>query len=60
LLVETVFAWPGIGRLAFDALLQRDYSVLLGVFFIASLIVVIVNLVTDILYTVVDPRIELK
>ena len=60
MLVETVFAWPGIGRLAFDALLQRDYSVLLGVFFIASLIVVIVNLVTDILYTVVDPRIELK
>ncbi len=60
LLVETVFAWPGIGRLAFDALLQRDYSVLLGVFFIASLIVVIVNLITDILYTVVDPRIELK
>ncbi|OZI33716.1 ABC transporter permease [Bordetella genomosp. 5] len=60
LLVETVFAWPGIGRLAFDALLQRDYSILLGVFFVASLIVVIVNLVTDILYTVADPRIELK
>jgi peptide/nickel transport system permease protein len=60
LLVETVFAWPGIGRLAFDALIQRDYSVLLGVFFMASLIVVVVNLVTDILYTVADPRIELK
>ncbi len=60
LLVETVFAWPGIGRLAFDALLQRDYSVLLGVFFVASIIVVVVNLITDILYTVADPRIELK
>ena len=60
LLVETVFAWPGIGRLAFDALVQRDYSVLLGVFFMASVIVVVVNLITDILYTVVDPRIELK
>ncbi|SIT06395.1 ABC transporter permease [Achromobacter sp. MFA1 R4] len=60
LLVETVFAWPGIGRLAFDALIQRDYSVLLGVFFVASLIVVVVNLITDILYTVADPRIELK
>jgi len=59
-LTETVFAWPGIGRLAFDALIQRDYSVLLGVFFVASLIVVVVNLVTDILYTVADPRIELK
>ncbi|OZI40225.1 ABC transporter permease [Bordetella genomosp. 1] len=60
LLVETVFAWPGIGRLAFDALLQRDYSILLGVFFVASLLVVIVNLVTDMLYSVADPRIELK
>jgi len=60
LLVETVFAWPGIGRLAFDALVQRDYSVLLGVFFMASVIVVVVNLITDILYTVADPRIELK
>ena len=60
LLVETVFAWPGIGRLAFDALVQRDYSVLLGVFFVASIVVVIVNLLTDILYTIADPRIELK
>ncbi|MDQ8033908.1 MAG: ABC transporter permease [Bordetella sp.] len=60
LLVETVFAWPGIGRLAFDALLQRDYSILLGVFFVASLLVVIVNLVTDMLYSVADPQIELK
>jgi len=60
LLVETVFAWPGIGRLAFDALVQRDYSVLLGVFFVASIVVVVVNLLTDILYTLVDPRIELK
>src|SRR5690606_6591286 len=60
LLVETVFAWPGIGRLAFDALLQRDYSVLLGVFFVASVVVVVVNLFTDILYTIADPRIELK
>ena len=59
-LTETLFSWPGIGRLAFDALIQRDYSVLLGVFFMASLIVVVVNLVTDILYTVADPRIELK
>jgi peptide/nickel transport system permease protein len=60
LLVETVFGWPGIGRLAFDALVQRDYSVLLGVFFMASIVVVVVNLITDILYTVADPRIELK
>ena len=56
-LTETVFAWPGIGRLMFDALLQRDYPVLLGVFFISSAMVVAINIITDILYRVVDPRI---
>ena len=59
-LIETVFAWPGIGRLAFDALLQRDYNVLLGVFFVASVVVVAINLLTDIVYSLVDPRIELQ
>lgn len=59
-LIETVFAWPGIGRLAFDALMQRDYALLLGVFFIASVIVVVMNILTDIVYSIVDPRIELK
>lgn len=59
IVVETVFAWPGIGRVAFDAVLQRDYNVLLGVFFLTSSMVIIVNLITDVLYTFVDPRIEL-
>lgn len=57
-LTETVFAWPGIGRLAFDALLQRDYNLLLAVFIIASALVVLFNFIADILYSVVDPRIE--
>ena len=57
-LTETVFAWPGIGRLMFDALVQRDYSVLLGVFFISSAMVVVFNLITDIIYRIADPRIE--
>ena len=57
-LTETVFAWPGIGRLMFDALLQRDYPVLLGVFLVTSVMVVLVNLLTDLLYRFVDPRIE--
>ena len=57
-LVETVFAWPGIGRLAFDALLQRDYNVLLGVFLFTAIMVIIFNIITDIIYTLVDPRIE--
>ena len=57
-LTETVFAWPGIGRLMFEALVQRDYSVLLGVFFISSAMVVLLNILTDIAYRFVDPRIE--
>lgn len=57
-LTETVFAWPGIGRLMFEALAQRDYQVLLGVFFVSSAMVVLFNLITDLVYRVVDPRIE--
>lgn len=58
-LTETVFAWPGIGRLMFDALLQRDYSLLLGSFLITAAMAVLFNLITDLVYTIVDPRIEL-
>lgn len=58
-LTETVFAWPGIGRLMFDALLQRDYNLLLGVFLISSAMVLLFNLITDLIYLIVDPRIEL-
>lgn len=57
-LTETVFAWPGIGRLAFDALLQRDYNLLLAIFIIASALVVLFNLIADVLYGLADPRIE--
>jgi peptide/nickel transport system permease protein len=57
-LTETVFAWPGIGRLMFDALVQRDYSVLLGVFFMSSAMVVGFNILTDLVYRLADPRIE--
>jgi peptide/nickel transport system permease protein len=57
-LTETVFAWPGIGRLMFEALAQRDYNLLLGVFFVSAAMVLLFNLVTDILYRVVDPRIR--
>ena len=58
-LTETVFAWPGIGRLMFDALLQRDYSLLLGSFLVTAAMAVLFNLITDLIYTLVDPRIEL-
>jgi peptide/nickel transport system permease protein len=57
-LVETVFAWPGIGRLAFDALLARDYQVLLGVFLTTAILVVLFNLATDLIYLAIDPRMQ--
>ncbi len=56
-LTETVFAWPGIGRLMLDALLQRDYQLLLGIFLVTSIMVVVFNLITDVIYRLVDPRI---
>lgn len=57
-LIETVFAWPGIGRLMFDALSQRDYNLLLGVFILTAAMVLLFNLITDVLYRIVDPRIQ--
>ena len=60
LLVETVFNWPGLGRLAFDSILRRDTSVLLGVLLVSSGMVIVANLLTDLLYTVIDPRIRLR
>jgi peptide/nickel transport system permease protein len=59
-LVESVFGWPGLGRLAFEAVQQRDYNLLLGILLMSSLLVIVVNLVIDLLYAVLDPRIELR
>jgi peptide/nickel transport system permease protein len=58
--IETVFAWPGLGRLIYDALLQRDYPVLLGVFLVMSVIVIALNLLTDTIYRVIDPRVSVR
>ena len=57
MLTETVYAWPGIGRLMFEALLQRDYNLLLGVFLVSSAMVIIFNIITDLVYRIADPRI---
>lgn len=59
ILTETVFAWPGIGRLMFESIAQRDYAILLGIFFISSALVVLFNILTDLAYGLVDPRIQL-
>ena len=58
--IETVFAWPGLGRLIYDALLQRDYPVLLGVFLVMSVLVIVLNLLTDAIYRVIDPRVSAR
>lgn len=59
-LVETVFAWPGVGRLLFDSISTRDYPVLLGIFVVVALSVVIANLLTDVTYAFLDPRIRCR
>lgn len=56
--VETVFAWPGLGQLAFQSLFARDFNLLLGIFFLSACLVVIVNLVVDVIYVLLDPRIR--
>jgi peptide/nickel transport system permease protein len=58
--VETVFAWPGMGRLTADAILRRDYPVVQAGVLVIALIIVLVNLTVDLLYSVLDPRISFK
>jgi len=57
ILVETVFSWPGVGRAVYDAVLQRDYPMLQGGFLLLTISVVFFNLVADLLYFKLDPRI---
>jgi peptide/nickel transport system permease protein len=57
---EQIFAWPGIGRLGYDAILARDFPVILTINFIVALLTLVGTLLSDILYAVVDPRIRLE
>lgn len=59
-IVESVFGWPGLGLLAFESLFARDINLLLGIFFLSSILVVVTNAVVDVVYTIVDPRIALN
>jgi peptide/nickel transport system permease protein len=58
--VESVFAWPGLGLLAFQSLFARDFNLLLGIFFLSACLVIVVNILVDLVYTVLDPRIEVR
>ena len=58
ILTETVFAWPGIGRLAVDAIHNRDYAVIQAVVLISAVLFIVLNLLIDIFYMMVDPRLR--
>lgn len=58
IVVETVFSWPGMGLLAFESILRRDHPLLLGILMFSTFIVVIANIVTDLSYRLLDPRIK--
>jgi peptide/nickel transport system permease protein len=58
ILTETVFSWPGLGRLVVEAVYERDYPLVVGCILIFAIVFVVVNLITDILYTYIDPRIK--
>jgi peptide/nickel transport system permease protein len=57
---ETVFSWPGVGRLVYDAVLKRDYPLLQGIFLVFAVSVVLFNLIVDLIYGYIDPRIKVR
>jgi peptide/nickel transport system permease protein len=59
IVVEVVFAWPGLGRLVYNAVAARDYPVIQGAVLLIAALFLLINLVVDLLYAVVDPRIRL-
>lgn len=59
-IVETIFGWPGIGRLAFEGVFKRDVPLVMGILLLSSILVLILNLLVDLLYTKLDPRIRLR
>ncbi len=59
IITETIFAWPGMGRLFYDGLLRQDYTRLMGIIFIASALIAVLNLIADTIYGLLDPRIRL-
>ena len=56
--IEVVFRWPGMGGLAFDAIMERDYPVVMGVVLLVAVLFIFINLVVDLSYTFFDPRIS--
>jgi peptide/nickel transport system permease protein len=57
-LIETVFSWPGVGRLLFESISKRDYPVMTAILLMISVTVVVSNLITDMIYAMLDPRVR--
>jgi peptide/nickel transport system permease protein len=57
-LVETVFTWPGMGLLAYESILRRDNQLILGILLMSAVLVIIGNILTDLMYRLVDPRVS--
>jgi len=60
IITETVFAWPGVGRLAVDALIQRDWPVVRTVILLAAFLLVLINVLIDIIYAWIDKRVQFQ
>ncbi|MNF06915.1 Dipeptide transport system permease protein DppB [compost metagenome] len=58
--IETIFSLPGLGQLAYTSVIKRDLNTLMGIIFLCSVLVVIVNFITDLIYARLDSRIELS
>ena len=59
-IIEQVFSWPGLGLMTMSAITNRDYPVIMGVCLLSAIVVLAANLITDILYALADPTIQLK
>ena len=58
IVIETIFSWPGLGRLTYEAIGNQDYALLQGLFLLFSAAVIVANLVADLLYSYLDPRVK--
>ncbi len=57
-LVETIFAWPGMGKYAFDSIIYMDFPAIMGITLLATIVFLTMNLLVDVFYVVLDPRIR--
>ena len=60
IIIEQIFSWPGLGLMTMSAILNRDYPVIMGVCLLTAIVVLLSNILTDLLYALVDPTIELQ